>query len=240
MNLLHLLYKRMGIKKKHRYFVPITLKKSYRVISCGRHVSDAAIASFWHEPEIEQSLNEITEGTFLDIGAHIGRFTIQVAHQLKGKGRVVAIEAQPQIFAKLYNNISINNLENAIAFFSAAADKDGTIKFYTDNLGVAGGHSIASKIITENSRELTFPAKSVDSLIKELKIKDLSWIKLDVECAEDMVLKGAVNSIKKFKPKILFEAMNQEEYDKVMKHLKKFGYKTKKLSSINYLAEVKK
>ena len=48
----------------------------------------------------------------LDVGAHLGRYTIISSKLVGNYGKVVAIEASPIVFAKLKRNIDLNNLTN--------------------------------------------------------------------------------------------------------------------------------
>jgi len=71
-----------------------------------------------------------------------------------------------------------------------------------------------------------------------LKIKKVNLIKIDVEGAESLVLKGALKTLKNSHPKIIFEAWDKEHLDKVKKILKPFNYKIKKMDNFNnYFAE---
>jgi FkbM family methyltransferase len=54
-------------------------------------------------------------GTVIDIGAHIGTFTLQAARAVGDTGKVYAYEPHPQSYRLLLTNITINNLENVYA-----------------------------------------------------------------------------------------------------------------------------
>ncbi len=61
-------------------------------------------------------------------------------------------------------------------------------------------------------------------------------IKIDVEGAESEVLKGALKTLKKFHPQIIFEAWSKEDLEKSEKILKALNYSIKQLNAENYLA----
>lgn len=69
------------------------------------------------------------------------------------------------------------------------------------------------------------------------KLPRIDLIKIDVEGAEHLVIEGAMKTIKKFKPKILFEAWNEENLNKVTKLLSKLNYKVISIDGDNYLGE---
>ena len=62
----------------------------------------------------------------------------------------------------------------------------------------------AARLINEKVAQYKKRYKDKDGMIKEMKLKRLDIIKIDVEGAEIYVLKEAKKSIAKFKPKIIF------------------------------------
>ncbi|MEM2614637.1 MAG: FkbM family methyltransferase, partial [Nitrososphaerota archaeon] len=53
------------------------------------------------------NLFNLEKGVFVDVGAHIGKYTIMVARKLKD-GKVIAIEADPNNFKILKKNLILN------------------------------------------------------------------------------------------------------------------------------------
>lgn len=72
--------------------------------------------------------------------------------------------------------------------------------------------------------------------MSELKIKKVDLVKIDVEGAEADVLKGATKTLKKYHPKIIFEAWDEQYLKKVKEVLKPFNYKIKQIAPENYIA----
>ena len=56
------------------------------------------------------------EVIFLDVGAHIGKFTILAARLLRGRGQVLAFEPEPENFRMLRANVELNRVENVRLF----------------------------------------------------------------------------------------------------------------------------
>lgn len=70
-----------------------------------------------HHEEFETEIfkKEIKKGdTVLDLGAHIGYYTLLAAKLVGEKGKVFAFEPEPTNFALLKKNIKINNYQNVI------------------------------------------------------------------------------------------------------------------------------
>jgi precorrin-6B methylase 2 len=54
----------------------------------------------------------LDSSVIIDIGAHIGTFTVRACRKIKGKGLVVAIEPEPSNLQYLVINLSINKCKN--------------------------------------------------------------------------------------------------------------------------------
>ena len=124
---------------------------------------------------------------FIDIGANIGGYALSIAARAGARARILAIEPQPEIFARLAYNIQQNRFGNIKALGCAVADKDGEITLFvaSDNRG-----ETSMRIVTPDARagQLRVPAKTLLTLCAEEKYDRLDAIKLDVEGAEDLIL----------------------------------------------------
>jgi len=76
----------------------------------------------------------------IDIGAHIGAYTILVAEKVGKDGKVIAIEPEPKNYEQLLKNIQLNHFENVIPPNIALADQDGFKKLYLSSW--SGSHSL--------------------------------------------------------------------------------------------------
>ena len=111
--------------------------------------------------------------TIIDVGAHIGTFSVLAADKLK-KGKVFAIEASKESFNYLKINCALNNLHNLHVFHLALSDKKGNCTLYHS----AGnwGHSAVKKL--SSSREVV-KADSLSSFLKTNKITKCDLIKFN-------------------------------------------------------------
>ena len=124
----------------------------------------------------------------VDIGAHIGLYTIISSKRVGLNGKVVAVEANPRNFQMLNHNIKLNRLNNVIPFNYIAYSKemDLVLAEYARMLGgdVKDGHRTAA-----------IHVNTLDNLLQQNGIREVNWIKIDVEGAELEVLKGAHNTL---------------------------------------------
>jgi len=66
--------------------------------------------------------------------------------------------------------------------------------------------------------------RSIDFIVKKNGLKKVDLIKMDIEGEEYNALKGAIKTIRKFKPKIIIEIHSKELRKKILNFLKKYGY----------------
>jgi len=224
--------------KNHKLLRNVTIKSKDGIFFCGNNIFTVGTGSSTYEPETKKYF-ELNEGTFIDIGANIGAYTVLVGRELKDKGKVITIEPMPGNFEILKKNIELNNLNNIIPLQIALGDKEEKADFYLDNEGKGGGaHSLVKESPYVTTNKITVNVRKLDNIVKELKINRIDLIKIDVEGGEADVLKGSINTLKKFHPKIIVEAWNESYLSKIKKILEPLGYKIKKIDTVNYLATI--
>ena len=154
---------------------------------------------------------------FIDIGAHLGRYTLPIAKAVGEKGLVIAVDASGKNYYCLKKNIESNNLHNIIAINVAAWSNDENLKFYP---GESSGKGSIRKGSGQEHVEVN--GRSLDSLLEELNREvPVNWIKIDVEGAELEVLKGLNKTLSKNSPKLLIEVFekNAIEFERYMNTL---------------------
>jgi FkbM family methyltransferase len=124
---------------------------------------------------------------FLDIGANIGGYSLFVAAHAGPTARVLAIEPQPDIYARLVYNLRLNPFPSVKAVACAVADKEGELTLFVDadNKGES-----SLKIMSDESAKssIKVPAKRLLTLIEEQGFSRVDAAKLDTEGAEDIIL----------------------------------------------------
>jgi FkbM family methyltransferase len=164
----------------------------------------------WLKPEKGEVL--------VDIGAHIGKYTLTTAKIVGDEGIVIAIEPNLENYQILQKNIEINNIKNVIALNLVAWDKDCILKLFTGHL--AGHHS--TKINWKLGANKV-KARAMDNVLRENGIKKVDWIKIDVEGAEWEVLCGLRETIDEKRPRIIAE-VSYENIDRIKEFMEERGY----------------
>jgi len=157
------------------------------------HLLDCHILLFkeW-EPVITQWIEErLEEGdTFIDVGANIGYYSLLASKLVGTKGQVVAIEASPTMFQSLQENLSRNEAQNVRSVNIAASDHSGSIELFR------GPPENPAETTTESSLgfelECVVPTEPLSQLIKVEEFKCARLVKMDIEGAEWVALKGLV------------------------------------------------
>ena len=139
----------------------------------------------------------------IDIGAHIGLFSV-VCSQLVGKeGKVICFEPTPGTFKLLQQTLELNHCENVIPVQAAVSSKDGEATFYisTENEG-NNSNSLVGNNTLQKMEGYRVKLKTIDSVVAEYKINP-SLIKIDVEGAELDTLQGGLKTFLSLKPKVI-------------------------------------
>jgi FkbM family methyltransferase len=155
---------------------------------------------------------------FIDVGAHIGKYALQVAKIIGENGLVIAIEASPINYNVLLKNCRLNNIRNIIALNIAAWKSNNELKLFIGKVG--GWHSVK---FNSGLGFVKVSAKALDNVLKELHINRVDWIKIDVEGAEYEALEGLKNTIQQYKPTLIIEVF-KENIEKVTKFMNESNY----------------
>ena len=123
-------------------------------------------------------------GVFVDIGSNIGYYALNVA--LMSAGKVIAIEPNPPVLARLRNNIALNDLQSKITVHDVAIGATKGIAHLTISDNDFGSSSIVNQRVGKTHIDV-----EVLPLVEILKINDIARadvIKIDIEGMEDRAL----------------------------------------------------
>lgn len=140
---------------------------------------------------------------FVDVGANLGEYTLFAAKRLT-RGKVLSFEPLPKMCALLEENVKLNQFENVSLFRYGLSDEDSRLPIHeidNEHEGLSTFYPGERKI--KNLVEVSL--KPFDQELNNYAINRIDFIKLDIEGGELGALKGAVNSIKRFKPVIMVE-----------------------------------
>lgn len=171
---------------------------------------------------------------FVDIGAHFGYFTLLSSHLVGQAGRIVAIEAMPDTFALLQQNVRANALANVSTLNNAAAAEPCTLTF--KDYGIVNSSlntcAVVRGSVQNAGRDVQVNAQPADALIASAGITRVDLIKIDAESSEEHVIKGLRATFERDHPITLIElgGMNNapeedERVAEIFAFMQGFGYR---------------
>ena len=148
-------------------------------------------------------------GVFIDAGANQGEFSIAAANVVP-LGRVIAFEPVAEYRERLFENVRINALLNVEVIAVALGDEEGSLPIYDQPEAFSDGtrhEGLPSLFASEaRSRPLEMvPIRRLDDVLQELGIARVDVIKLDIEGAEWMALRGAAKTLATSRPVLILE-----------------------------------
>jgi FkbM family methyltransferase len=171
-----------------------------------------------HELElVRRSLRD--GGDFVDVGAHIGVYTVTAA--LAGRGRVLALEPNPVARLQLEENIRINGCDNVLVLGRAAADAIGETVLHVPETTDPSFSSLEPGRFPEGE-SLPVETTTLDTEIEAAGLHP-AVIKIDVEGSELRVLAGMERTLEA-RPVLLVE-VSAESGAELERRLDSLGYR---------------
>ena len=159
-----------------------------------------------YEPEVSAAVRKVLGhgGTFVDVGANVGWFSLLGASLVGPSGRVIAIEPNPLNVALLRDSAKDNGFDNIDMLTMALAAKPGAIALETDG---SNGRITPIDGPPAEPIEASFvvAARPLDDVLSDARVTRVDAIKIDVEGAEPLVLKGAGETITRYRPVLISE-----------------------------------
>lgn len=121
--------------------------------------------------------------TVIDVGAGVGEEAVIFSQLVGPTGRVISIEAQPAIFECLKATVDQSKLSNVVPLQIALSDSDGVVRI------ALGDVHLTSSIVKEDGGA-EVPARSLDSLAAELGLGPIALLKMNIEGAERLAVRG--------------------------------------------------
>jgi FkbM family methyltransferase len=177
--------------------------------------------------EVEHILPNLIDKdiVFVDVGAYMGLYTVYACRRAR---RVLAVEPNPMALAYLKANVALNNCHNTIVASKAASDKRGVVKLRIPRPARRGLIPTTASIVWsfEEALEIDVEADTLDNIVDEAGLDTVDFVKVDVEGAEGLVVKGAERTLRKAKA-ILIEIWPENTW--IISYLQTLGYRLTKV-----------
>ncbi len=223
-----------------RKFLPV-MKGPLKGYAWSTASSYEYILGNYEDPKtVETFLSWLKPNTvFYDLGANAGYYAL-LANRFISNGRIYSFEPSPaaqDIFQQHVkrNHAFISN-NNIRLLPYALSDSEKQVEFSNNPEQQDGNTYITgSSVFNKAEHFLTIPCYSIDGLL-QLNYDKPDIIKIDVEGAEYDVLKGAVDTLKKYRPNILLATHDCHlpgVKDKCVQLLKQLGYRLQHTGNYN-------
>ncbi len=141
-----------------------------------------------------------------DVGANIGLVALAVARHIP-QGHLYCFEPSPHPQRCLARTIADNALAQRITLCNMAVSHTvGEQEFSVHDPKDASGDGLRDTGRAGAARPIRVPVTTLDTYVAAQEIKQLDLLKIDTEGAELDVLRGATSTIRRFRPRIIFEA----------------------------------
>lgn len=176
----------------------------------------------------------------IDVGANMGFYTILFAKRYPGH-KVISIEPSKKTFRQLKRNCYLNNIDDSrlILINKASADVDGKeTEFYEiESMSTIQKDFMVNLPISSNNNNNDnddpllaghkdiVETTTIDGIVELENIESISLLKIDMEGAEILTLKGAAQTLKEKKIKIIMiEYHSLENHNYIVNLLMELGY----------------
>ena len=194
-----------------------------------RWIVGSAIHRCWlgfYEYEKQKVISrEVRPGSvFWDVGANVGFYSL-LASGLVAPGKVFAFEPVPRNLAYLREHLALNRVTNVEVLPMAVSDRNGASSFEIEETGLMGHLS--------GEGGITVLTATLDSLVEEGKVLPPDYVKMDIEGAEVLALRGASRTFQRFRPVLFLATHGREVETECRRLLEWWGYNCRDIGSMS-------
>ena len=237
-------YKKRGVVFKYIF---LKINKGYKTIFINNH--QKRIKTFFNPAIYEYPISDnsyeisispqneilvdsyinIKNGTFIDIGAFIGKYSVKIGK--RKTVQTVAIEPNPISFSILLNNLKLNNIQgNIVTINKAVSNMDGI------NLNFIQNYAMSR--ITENEKGdvLKVNTTTLSRIVKDYNLHPPFFIKIDTEGHEWQIINSFSSGLDNNIPiELVIEILPDSSYkDRIIAFLHKRNFFWERIDFTNY------
>ena len=176
---------------------PIQLNGNSMYLAPSGGYPPLAMANGRYEPATTQLFHDALKPgmVVIDIGAHVGYYTLLAAKLVGPTGQIYAFEPEPGNHATLEKNIELNNYGNIVATQMAVSDQKANATMYLTSLD-SGRHSLFQHGLPKQGTT-QIETTTLDYFLESQGWPQVDLMKVDVEGAEVAVLDGMTQLLAK-------------------------------------------
>lgn len=199
------------------------------------NMTESYLRGDYERPVQEALAVMLKEGdVFFDVGANIGFFANLAARFIEPAGAVYAFEPVPENAQMIYRNAKLNHFDNIWIFTIALSSATGAEELLLARY--AGGAVLKSAgVPPDRSGSLMVETSTLDDFLQRPGVSAPDVVKIDVEGAEEDVLHGMADTLRRCAPKLILEVDDAEKagcekkWASCAAYLSGFGYRCEAL-----------
>jgi asparagine synthase (glutamine-hydrolysing) len=142
--------------------------------------------------------------TMIDVGANIGYYTLQFSQLTGPNGRVIAFEPSARFNQRLRDHLRRNHCDNVTVENCGLADGAKRVPLFGGgDSATLGWHDDARQPFVQETVSL----RSLDDWVSENPQPRIDFIKVDIDGAEPLFVRGARQTLSRYRPILLMEFM---------------------------------
>ena len=219
------IYPKVYYKLINDTFVIFRTKTDLRIKIRVRSTDLMTLTNVWmiNEYDIEDFEINVND-TVIDIGAHIGLFSLLVS-QLCKTGKILSFEPVRENFDLLVSNLKLNHIENVLPFNMAVSKNLDKLNLFLND------DQSAHSIFPKSSESISVESTSLQKIFEENKISSCKLLKLDCEGAEYEIIDSLPSEYLNKIQNIVMEYHSADTKPELVKNLilkiKNAGFKIK-------------
>lgn len=141
-----------------------------------------------------------------DVGTNVGETLLNFGKLVGRGGFVYGFEPDDRNFNNVQKNIGLNDLKNLHVFNVGVSETKASVKLYRVDPHNLGMNRILSEEESAKFDDYTvIETDTLDNIVAENKIEQVDVIKLDIEGYEMHALRGGIETLRRFRPKLFIE-----------------------------------
>lgn len=183
-----------------------------------KHTQENILVSLGHGSFYESATSQVVlrligEGDrVIDVGAHVGYYTLLASRLVGSSGRVLAFEPNPETYPGLVANLLLNDVANVLALNCALGGEPGLADFFLndDNEGESALWDVSSLYRSRDSkRRVSVAVTTLDQVALDCGWQACKLMKLDAEGYETRILRGGLKLFGQMRPRHVICEINR-------------------------------
>lgn len=177
-------------------------------ISPHQHFDRCVMAFGCYDPDLHMALEHLLRPGMicLDVGANFGELSLHMARKVGHAGLVHSFEPAPGPFARLSRHAERNG-HRIQCHQLALGDRCGVVEMavpteMADNQGLG---SVVGDALPDAYTKASVKLMTLDAFADQCGLRQLDFIKLDIQGGEPLLVQGGVGTIRRFMPLIVSE-----------------------------------